>query len=214
MRSHARGARGACAAWFLAAAVTLLWGTTAHAQARPRFQFRPDRLEKCDFFFVTESSASVIGRGSMDPVDDLLFTNSFGLMANIDSSRAIGLALDVHIARGLRLSPTVRFKQWLGRRSSVDLVVGYAHAPFDDSGIVGWNGEVRYYPTPWFHARTGVCRIRDVQAIYYFPDPHVVGTTETRFHAGVGVGEVPGVVAWGGQLLVLAALVALFSGMS
>lgn len=214
VRVQARGARGACAAWLLAAVVTLPWGTAALAQARPTFQFRPDRLEKCDFFFVTEFSVSAIGTGSVEPMDDLLFTNSFGLMRNIDRSRAIGLALDAHVAKGFRLSPTVRFKQWLARRSSVDVTVGYAHAPFDEEGIVGWNGEARYYPAPWFHVRTGLCRIRDVHAIYYFPDPRVEQTTETRFHAGVGVGEVPGVAAWGGQVLLLAVFVAMFAGAS
>lgn len=213
MRSQARGARGAWAACLLTAAVTLLSGTAALAQ-RSAFQFRPDRLEKCDFFLVTEFSVSVIGTGSPEPIDDLLFTDSFGIMRNIDPSHAVGLTLDAHVARGLRLTPNVRFKQWFSRRSSIDLTLGYAHAAVEDDGVFGWIGDVRYSPAPWFHVRTGVCRIREVHAITYLPDRQVNQTVLTRFHAGVGVGEVPGVIAWGGQVLLFATFVALFSGMS
>lgn len=205
--------RATAVAWLIAAAAGLLC-TTAISDTRRSLSFRPDRLEKCDFFLVTEFSVSAIGTGSADPIDDLLFSDSFGIMRNIDSARAVGLTLDAHVARGLRLTPNVRFKQWLSRRSSIDLTLGYAHASVEDDGVFGWIGDVRYSPAPWFHVRTGVCRIREVYAISYLPDRQVNQAILTRFHAGVGVGEVPGVIAWGGQVLLFATFVALFSGMS
>ena len=213
MRAAPRTARLLFAAWLVTVATGSLCGTSVAAEARRGLKFWPDRLEKCDYFMVTEFSVGLTGSASQEPMDDFLLTDALGIMRNIDGSRAVGFSLDAHLARGMvRVAPTVRFKQWLKGRSSVDLTLGYAHTPLEEEGVVGWIGDVRYYPVPWFHLRAGACRVRDVHSIWHFSDGTTVDhTTRANVHAGIGVGEVPGVVAWGAQAILLASFVAAFA---
>lgn len=214
MKVGPRTTRLLFAAWLVGLATATLCGVSVAAETRPGLKFFPDRRDKCDYFMVTEFSFGVSGSGSQDPMDEMLLTDGLGIMRNIDGSRAVGLSIDAHLAHGMvRFAPTVRFKQWLKGRSSVDLTLGYAGTPVDEEGVVGLIGDVRYYPAPWFHVRAGGCRIRDVHNIWRFSDGTVAvdETTRTRVHAGVGVGEVAGVVSWGVQAVLLASLVAAFA---
>ncbi len=100
---------------------------------------------------------------SQDGVDRYLFTDAIGLMRNIDRSRAVGASIDVHLTAGaFRFTPTIRFKQWLTGRRSLDLSLGYASATIEQEGVVGPIVDVRFSPTGWFHVQAGACRIRNV----------------------------------------------------
>src|SRR4029077_587717 len=122
--------------------------------------FSPDRADRCDYFFVTEFNTDITGVKSQDGVDRFLFTDALGLMRNVDRTRAVGLSIDAHLTAGrLGFAPTIRVKQWLAGRSSIDLSLGYVHTPIEKEGIVGPIVNVRYSPTAWFHVQAGGCRI-------------------------------------------------------
>lgn len=177
--------------------------------------FAPDRPDRCDYFFVTEFNVGVTGVKSQDGVDRFLFTDALGLMRNIDRTRAIGVSLDAHLTAGaVRFTPTIRFKQWLAGRKSLDLSLGYASTSLEQEGVVGAIVDVRYSPTAWFHVQAGACRIRSVTSIWYYPDYHVEEDTQFQAHAGVGLGGVPGVISWGVQAIGFAGLALTFSGMN
>jgi hypothetical protein len=164
--------------------------------------FSPDRPDRCDYFFVTEFSTGITGVKSQDGADRFLFTDALGLMRNIDRTRAVGVSIDAHLTAGaLRVAPTLRFKQWLAGRSSLDLSLGYAHTSIVQEGVVGPIVDVRYSPTAWFHVQAGACRIRTVSSIFYFPDLHVDQSSRVEFYAGAGLGGVPGVISWGAQAI-------------
>ena len=174
--------------------------------------FSQDRPDRCDYFFVTEFSTNVTGVKSQDGVDRFLFTDALGMMRNIDRTRAVGISVDTHLTAGaFRFAPTIRFKQWLAGRRSIDVVFGYAKTPLEQEGVVGAIADVRYSPTHWFHVQAGACRIRDVRSIRYYPDYHVDEHTRLQFHAGAGLGSVPGVISWGVQAIGFGALVLAFS---
>jgi hypothetical protein len=206
----------AVAAGFLAGAPANALCDTSSVFAEPHraIVFSPDRADRCDYFFVTEFNAGVTGVKSQDGVDRFLFTDAFGLMRNIDRTRAVGVSIDAHLAAGaIRFTPTIRFKQWLAGRRSLDLSLGYASTPIDHEGVVGPIVDVRYSPTAWFHVQAGACRIRSVGSIWYYPDYRVDEDSQFQLHAGVGLGGVPGVISWGAQAIGFAALVLAFSGM-
>jgi hypothetical protein len=164
--------------------------------------FGPDRPERCDYFFVTEFSVGATNRKSQDAVDRFLLTDGLGVMRNIDRRRALGVSIDAHLAAGaIRFAPTIRYKHWLAGRSSIDLLLGYAHTAIQQEGVTGPIVDVRYSPTQWFHVQAGACRIRNVRSIFYYPDFHVDEDTRLRVHAGIGLGGVPGVVSWGVQAI-------------
>lgn len=186
---------------------------SATAEPHRALVFSPDRPERCDFFFVTEFNAGMTGVESQDALDKFLFTDAIGLMWNADRSRAIGVSIDAHLANGaLRFVPTLRAKQWLTGRSSMDLSLGYAFTSIEQDGITGAIFQVRYSPTQWIHLQAGGCRVREVSSIWYFPDYHVEEVTQFRIYGGVGLGGVPAVVAWGAQAVGFATVVALFAG--
>ncbi len=205
----------AMAGGLLAGAPGPVWcETSPFLEPRRTIVFTPDRPDRCEYFFVTEFNVSATGVKSQDGVDRFLFTDALGVMRNIDRSRAVGLSLDAHLAAGgIRFAPTIRFKQWLAGRSSLDLLVGYAHTPIEQEGVTGAIVDARYSPTAWFHIQAGACRIRSVSSIWYYPDYHVNEDTQLAFHAGVGLGGVPGVVSWGVQGIGFGVLYAMFSNM-
>jgi NADPH:quinone reductase-like Zn-dependent oxidoreductase len=178
------------------------------------FAFSPDRPERCDYFWVTEFNTSVTGVNSQDAGDHYLFTDALGLMRNIDRTRAVGVSVDAHLTGGaFRFTPTLRFKQWLAGRSSIDLTLGYAHSSIVQEGVAGPIADLRYSPNAWFHVQAGACRIRNVTSIFYLPDYQVNETTRLQLYAGAGLGGAPGVASWGAQVIGFAALVAALSGM-
>ncbi len=195
---------------------------TAHGESSPGFAephrtivLTPDRPERCDYFFVTEFNAGVTGVKSQDGVDRFLFTDALGLMKNIDHSRAIGASIEAHLTAGAtRFAPTIRFKQWLKGRSSVDLSLGYAITSIQQSGVAGPIIDVRYSPNAWFHIQAGACRIRDINSIYYYPVYRVEDTSEVQAYVGAGLGGVPALVSWGAQAVGAVTLIALLSGMN
>jgi hypothetical protein len=183
-------------------------GTTTHRA----LVFAPDRPERCDYFLVTEFTTSFTGAKPGDAFDSFLYTDAIGVMRNVDRSRAVGASIDVHLANGaVRLAPTLRFKQWLKGRGSVDLLVGYAPSTIEQEGVTGVIVDVRYSPAVWCHVQAGACRIRDVSSIFYYPEFRVEEDTRLRLHAGVGLGGVPGVASWGVQAVGFALLAAAFA---
>jgi len=183
-------------------------------QPRKAIAFAPGRQDVCDFFLVTEFTASATGGTSEGGVDRVLFTDAFGIMRNIGESRAVGVSVDTHLAEGaIRFTPTVRFKQWFAGRQSVDLLVGYAHASLEQEGVVGPVVDVRYSPTAWFHVQAGGCRIRSVSSIFYYPDYQVHEKSPYKIHVGAGLGGAPGAVSWGLQAIAFAGLLYAFRNM-
>jgi len=177
--------------------------------------FSPDRPDRCDYFFVTEFNLGVTGVKSQDGVDRFLFTDALGLMRNIDRTRAVGVSVDAHLTAGaFRFAPTIRLKQWLAGRSSIDLSLGYATTSIEQEGVAGPIVDVRYSPTTWFHVQAGACRIRNVRSIYYYPTYHVGEDSQVQLHAGVGLGGLPGVISWGAQGIAFVGLMAALSGMN
>jgi hypothetical protein len=184
------------------------------APPRKTIVFTPDRQDRCDYFFVTEFNASAANKEAQDVVDRILLTDALGVMRNIDRSRALGVSIDAHLIGGaIRFAPTIRFKQWLSHRASLDLTVGYASASIEQEGAVGLIADARYSPSAWFHAQVGVCRVRNVTSIFYVPEKVVNGDTQTVLYAGVGLAGVPGVISWGAQAIGWGAAVLTFSGM-
>lgn len=207
--------------WFAALTTALVAAAPASAVAGSPAEphraivFAPDRPERCDFFFVTEFNAGFTGGTSQDGVDRYLFTDALGLMRNVDRSRAVGASIDAHLTGGaIRFAPTVRYKQWLIGRSSLDLTLGYTTAAIDQEGVVGPIVHVRYSPTSWFQLQAGACRVRNVTSSFYYPYYHVNQTTRTHVFAGAGLGGLPGVLSWGAQAIGILALAAALSGMN
>jgi len=179
--------------------------------ARKPFAFASGRRERCDYFLVTEFTMSRTGGSSSVDFDRMLFTDSFGVMRNIDDSRAVGLSVDAELAEGaIRLVPTLRLKQWFAGRQSVDVLVGYAGGSLTQEGVIGTVADVRYSPTPWFHVQAGGSRIRSVSSIVYDPDYHVTEQHPFRMHVGAWLGGAPGAVTWGLQAIAFAGLLFAF----
>jgi hypothetical protein len=202
----------------LAATPALAQRDTSIVAAPPHhaIAFSPDRGERCDYFFVTEFNVGVSGTRAMtqDAVDRYLFTDALGLMRNLDRTRAVGASIDAHLTGGaIRFTPTIRFKQWLSNRISIDLTLGYANTPVEQEGVVGPIVAVRYSPTAWFHLQAGGFRNRNVRSIQYFPDYSVDSDTQLQLYAGAGLGGLPGLISWGVQAIGIASLAAALSGM-
>lgn len=68
--------------------------------ARKHVAFSPAPLERCDYWIVMESAASQVNIEANDWLDDHLVRNSFGVMKNVPSSRAIGGSLDLWWLQG------------------------------------------------------------------------------------------------------------------
>jgi hypothetical protein len=184
------------------------------AESRKTIVFSPDRPERCDYFFVTEFNASVTGAQSQDPLDSFLFTDALGVMRNVGRSSALGASVDAHLINGnLSLTPTVRFKQWLGGRSSLDLSLGYANDDLEHEGVVGPIVNARYSVNKWLHLQAGGCRVRNVTSISYVPDYHVTEQSSFQVYGGAGLGGLPGVISWGAQAIGFTVMSAMASGM-
>ena len=203
------------AAALAAAPAHALDGSLGVTEPRKTVSFSPDRHDRCDYFWITEFDASLTpGVDVRDAVDGFIFTDALGLMRNIDRSRAVGISVDAHVAAGgFRFAPTLRFKQWLAGRASLDLSLGYVTNDIEHEGVVGPIVDVRYSPNEWLHFQAGACRIRNVGFITYYPEYSVDEQSPLRFFAGVGLGAVPGVVSWGAQAIGFATVLAMFSGM-
>lgn len=209
--------------WLAVAASAVLVAGPVHAQpdtphimaeSHKPIVFSPDRPDRCDYFFVTEFSTAVTGVKSQDGLDRYLFTDALGLMRNIDRTRAVGASIDAHLSAGMvRFAPTLRFRQWLADRSSIELSLGYASASITQEGVVGAIANLRYSPAAWCHVQAGACRIRQVRSIFIFPDYRVDQNTQLQLYAGIGLGGVPGVISWGAQALGAVGLSLALSGM-
>ena len=187
----------------------------AAAPPHPAVVFAPDRPDRCDFFFVTEFSASTTAAHSQNGEDDFIFTDALGLMRNVGRSQAVGLSIDAHVAAGnTRFVPTLRFKQWLAGRQSVDVLVGYAVDDPLREGVVGPIVDLRYSPNAWFYVQAGACRVRSISSIFYYPEYQVNQESPLRFHAGLGLGGVAGVASWGAQAIAIVGLLVAFSHMN
>jgi hypothetical protein len=181
---------------------------------RRRFAFNPAPYGQCDYFIITEFSASVVGRTTQDPVDSFLFSDGLGLMRNVGERSSLGGSVDAHIAQGeFKLSPTVRYKHWLSRRQSMDLLVGYMLGQRD--GMFGPIATVRYSPAPYLHLQAGACQERRHWTTYDFQSGTLQfhDRKQFRVYGGLGLGGVPGLVSWGAQAVGGLALLAVAARM-
>jgi hypothetical protein len=176
--------------------------TAGGAAKRRGVSFSPKPYARCDVFFVTEFSANLLFVEVDDQMDRFLFTDSFGLMKNLTPDKALGGSFDLHVAQGVaKYAVTVRYKQWLGERQSVDLSLGFF--PDDAPGIVGPIANLRYSPAQSFYVQAGLCQIKEQWGTYVgYPEYFRYHEARTfRVYGGIGCGGVPGVVLWGAQML-------------
>lgn len=212
---------GSWVARFTLLAGLCLFGTaraqvTEETVARKRFAFNPHPGDRCEYFLVTEFSASFSSaRSPQDPVDRYVFTDSFGLMKNLGGRGAVGAAIEVSLAQGeVHYAPTARYKHWLGGMQSVEVTAG--HFLSDSPGLIGPIVTARYSPVNYFHLQAGVCRYREqwttVTYPYIYPNSFEFHDERNyRVFGGVGLAGVPGAISWGGQAvaLVIAASIAI-----
>lgn len=175
------------------------------AAKRKGLSFTPKPYAQCDVFFVTEFSANLLFVPVDDQMDRFLFTDSFGLMKNLTRDKALGGSIDLHLAQGvIKYAVTLRYKQWLGERQSVDLSLGFF--PDDAPGIVGPIANARYSPLQTFYVQAGVCQFKELEW-QYVPAPEYFRYHEARtyrLYTGIGCGGAAGAILWGAQLLVIA----------
>jgi len=187
-----------------------------------RFSFSPGPFDRCKYFMITETSTDWVLMKVEDGFDQYIFTNSLGLMANLDAHRAVGGSIDLHLARGhLSCAPTLRYRQWFTRSQSMDLSVGYVsnHTsdPFDYSpSLAGPIVNARFNLTHCLYVQGGLCRFEGPSYLndYLITSGAPGGSAGFKAYGGIGLGGVPGVSLWGVELVGLGLLALAFSGMS
>jgi hypothetical protein len=187
-----------------------------------RFSFRPGPFDRCKYFMITETSADWVWMKVEDGFDQYIFTNSLGLMDNLDAHRAVGGSFDLRLARGhLSCAPALRYRQWFTRDRSVDLSVGYVSNhesdPFSYSPrLAGPIVNARLNLTHCFYVQGGLCRFEgpSYRNNDLIPSGAPGGTGRFETYGGIGLGGVPGVSLWGVELVGLGLLALAFSGMS
>lgn len=166
--------------------------------ARKHLAFTPAPLERCDYWIVMESAASQVNIEANDWLDDHLVRNSFGVMKNVTPNRSIGGSLDLWWLQGtIAVAPTVRARQWFGRRQSVEGSAGWVLN--DRDGAVGPIACVRYSPLPAMFVEGGVCRVAVESYQWNLTPPY--GSyhryaKSTRAFGGVGLAGAGGAVVW------------------
>lgn len=196
---------------------------TAVSQAIPaqgeqrRFSFSPDPFDQCKYFMITETSTDWVWMKVEDGFDQYIFTNSLGLMDNLDAHRAVGGSIDLRLARGhLSCAPALRYRQWFTRDQSVDLSVGYVSNHESDlfsysPRLAGPIVNARFNLTNYLYVQGGLCRFEGPS---YLNNYLIPSGARFRTYGGIGLGGVPGVSLWGVEAVGLVLLALAFSGMS
>jgi hypothetical protein len=170
---------------------------------RRSFSVNPQPLDHCDTFLITEATFDVVAvkvpNGHLP--DRFLYTDSFGFMKNMGRS-ALGLSIDVHVTKAsttqtrVKFAPTVRYKRWLPRSQSVDLLLGYV-SKGQSAGLGGPMATLRYSPLTTLYLQAGACQFREIDLVPGSSPSRFREETKTRLFAGAGTGGVPGEVLWG-----------------
>ncbi|MFN8587684.1 MAG: hypothetical protein U0704_07750 [Candidatus Eisenbacteria bacterium] len=185
--------------------------TSVAPGARRAVAFTPAPLSRCDHWIVMESAVAQVNVEANDWLDDHLVRNSFGLMRNVSANRSVGGSLDLWWLQGtVAAAPTVRARQWFGRRQSVEASAGWVLNQRD--GAVGPIGSVRYSPLPAAFVEGGVCRVRVQRYDWTVGSGFGFASTETTCgFAGIGLSGAGGAVVWiaeAGAILVIGAMLA------
>ncbi len=102
-------------------------GAPEEAEPRPRFSLRGKPLPECSSFLITEFGLYYLvnRNGSLSERRDTFATFDLGYMRNIDRANAAGVVL--HLGgdnRRTGLGAGVRYRRWLGRRTSLNVTLG------------------------------------------------------------------------------------------
>ncbi len=189
--------------------------TLRDPNARKHLAFTPGPLERCDYWFVMEAAAAQVNVEANDWLDDHLVRNSFGVMKNVSPSRSLGGSLDLWWLQGtIAAAPTVRARQWFGRRQSVEASAGWVLN--DRDGATGPIGCVRYSPLPAMFVEGGVCRLA-VESYQWTPTPPYMNyryAKSTRAFGGVGLAGAGGAVVWVAEAGAIVVLGVMLMGMN
>lgn len=126
------------------------------------YRSTPGPLARCDWFLVFEIGAAGIAVRRDDWVDRTLFSNGAGLMRNVGERDAVGASLDlISTGDAVTLTPTVRWRRFVGRSASVDASLGFVDNK--DEGVHGPIARVKYAPIPQVYGEAGVTAFRRLE---------------------------------------------------
>ncbi len=182
--------------------------------ARRTLAFTPAPLERCDGYLVLEAAVAQVNVEANDWLDDHLVRNSIGYMKNVSPNRSLGGSLDLWWLQGtIAAAPTVRARQWFGRRQSVEASAGWVLN--DRDGAVGPIAALRYSPHPAFTLEGGVCTVQQEQFQWGLGAglPLYRYTKRTSGFAGVGVSGGGGVVVWAAEAVAIVGIGIMLMGM-
>lgn len=174
------------------------------------FRKTPAPLAQCDWFPVLEAGVARLNVDDEQWENQMLFSNSIGLMRNVSAHDALGASLDVHMTNGFGAwSPTVRWRRFMGARASAELSAGWISN--DHDGVRGPIAQVRYAPVPQVYAFAGAAQYR---RYVWNTAPGGAATAhlekDSRAFAGAGCNGVPAAVTTVVEALALAAAFALY----
>lgn len=158
------------------------------------FRKTPAPLEKCDWFPLLEAGVARVTKSENQWEDNLLITNSAGLMRNVSERDALGASIDVHLTNGFgSWAPTARWRRFLGERASAELSAGWIVN--DHLGARGPIAQVRYAPVPQVYAQIGATQYRHYEWSVA-PDGWLTSRLkkDTRLFVGAGCNGVPAAV--------------------
>ncbi len=168
------------------------------------FRKTPAPRARCDWFPVLEAGVARLNLSEQAWEDNILFSNSVGLMRNVGERDAVGGSLDAHWTNGnVTLTPTVRWRRFYGRASSAEASAGWM-----DNGKTGAHGpiaQVRWAPVPQVYLQAGAVQHRryvwDVAPGGWLSTRQV---NDTRIFVGAGCNGVPAAVTTVVEALALA----------
>ena len=168
------------------------------------FRKTPAPLAKCDWFPLLEAGVARMATSENQWEDNVLFTNSVGLMRNVSERDAIGASIDVHLTNGFGTwAPTARWRRFVGERASAELSAGWVVN--DHLGARGPIAQVRYAPVPQVYAQIGATQYRHYEWSVA-PDGWLTSRLkkDTRLFVGAGCNGVPAAVTTAVEALALA----------
>lgn len=168
------------------------------------FRKTPAPLAKCDWFPLLEAGVARLATSENQWEDNVLFTNSVGLMRNVSERDALGASVDVHLTNGFgSWAPTVRWRRFVGASASTEVSAGWVVN--DHLGVRGPIGQLRYAPVPQVYAQIGATRYRHYEWSLA-PDGSLTSRLETdpRLFVGAGCNGVPAAVTTVVEALALA----------
>lgn len=176
------------------------------------FRKTPAPLAQCDWFPVFEAGVARLGTSQGEWEDNVLFTNSVGLMRNVNTRDALGASLDVHMTSGFGAwAPTVRWRRFVGTTASAEVSAGWIVN--HHLGVRGPIAQVRYAPIPQVYAQVGATQYRHYD---WSIAPGGAATAslrkDTGFFVGAGCNGVPAAVTTVVEALALAAAFVLYMG--